>query len=198
MTISIDGKSFAVSLPDIFTIEELIAEIQRLPVLDSRVIMSIAIDGNPVEDWDEPSLTVVGDAEVAIETRSTHELISETASTCREYLPNLVHGATTIAVHLQQSREREAATLISDFVEGVSWYSSFLAHVGTLVPVYETESNSLLTSLNEVLEHVLSSWEQGDYTLVADLLEYELCPELERGIGYLDMLLENLPAGRKH
>ena len=197
MTISIDGKSFAVSLPDIFTIEELIAEIQRLPELDSRVIM-LFNRWKPSRGLGRASLTVVGDAEIEIETRSTHELISETASTCREYLPNLVHGATTIAVHLQQSREREAATLISDFVEGVSWYSSFLAHVGTLVPIYETESTSLLTSLNEVLEHVLSSWEQGDYTLVADLLEYELCPELERGIGYLDMLLENLPAGRKH
>lgn len=160
--------------------------------MHDRVIDSIAVDGVPILDWQSKSLQpYIGAVDVHIETKTIVQLLEESLRDTSVYLRRLVDGALLCATRLQQAREQEALGLVEEIIGGIQWYSEVLAHVASLRPSVAGETSGRLVSMNGILEASFEALQANDYTLVADLLEYELVPELQTGVQFVESLLSN-------
>lgn len=195
MNVILDNNILEAIPTGIRTLGALIHHVGSLPQLKQRVIQSITINGNELQGWDAgSSLPLPSDASVRITTRPLAHVLMETALSCRDYLPRLQEGAVSVAADFHQGRQAEAFDTMNDLIEGLNWYTEFLRNILTLRPREGERAASCLSSLNRILAELVGAWERQDFTLLADLLEYELVPELEAGTHYIEHLVANLSA----
>lgn len=193
MNLHLDGKAFGRVGGHISTLGALVQLLGELPELENRVIQSISIDGDEFDEWEESmSVTIAPEAEVHVVTRSVTQVLMETAMTCLDYLPRLKEGAITTATRIHEARDQEALELIQDLFQGLEWYTEVLGHIVWLEPQEQERGSFRLSTLNNILEQLLSAWDVKDLTLLADLLEYELAPELDTGVQYIKFFVANL------
>lgn len=179
MNLVLDGKVLRTSAT---TVGELIRTLSSLDETRDRVVRSILIDGTELEEWHESSqVSIAPTSEVVVTTLPLRQAILETVVTCIEYLPRLIEGGLGITTYIQQGLEREALHAIPDLIDGLRWYSEFLSQLASLRSAERELSEIRLSNLNRVLSALVSALEKSDFTLFADLLEYELIPELEKG-----------------
>lgn len=192
MHIFLDGKAVEADGWTIRTVGELVQHLGNLPEFKHRIVQSIAVGGLELHVWEGNSAVALPqDAQIHVKTQSVAEVMASAVQSAREYLPRLDAGGVQAATLLQEGREQEAFSLVGQLVEGLQWYSEFLGNVATLIPQEERWASERLTALSNVLEQLLQSWESHDHTLLADLLEYELPPELQRGLEYVEALSQS-------
>lgn len=195
MIVKLDDNVILELSGPITTLTDLIEVLETRPELQTRVIESIIVDGKEIEDvYDIPPVDLHPDSELHVFTKPIVHLLLETATTCQDYLPRLRAASVLAATRLHESRETDAFYLIRDLVGGLHWYTEFLGHVGTLHSPEKEQASNRLAALNDILKEILVSWQREDFTLLADLLEYELTMEIEAGIEYVGRLLTNLSA----
>jgi len=190
MKVVLDGKEVSLEGISCRTVDDLVQQLLRRFPPNGRVIQSINIDGIELYDWEaHREAEVPPEAEVHVKTQSIAELLASTIESALEFLPRLVAAAIEAAELLQQGRMQDAFTLMGKLIEGVQWYTEFLSGLSKLLPSAAPWARERLTSLNEVMKQVLHCWEAQDQTLLADLLEYELAGEMEKGVEYLPSLV---------
>lgn len=90
-----------------------------------------------------------------------------------EYLPKLSRGLTAITELMRNGNEAEGARFFAQATEGLRWLVGLLTNI-SLVKASEIEK------FGEDLNTLLTAWENEDYVLIADLLEYEMAPFVEQ------------------
>lgn len=171
---------------------DLVRHLDSLPAFTNRLIESISVDGLELYDWQARGAVMLPmGADIHVRTQTVVELLASTVQSAKEYLPRLEDGAAQAAALLQSGRENEAFTLVGQLVEGLQWYSEFLGNLAALMPPEKARAEERLTELTAVLAQLLQSWEGQDHTLLADLLEYELSPQLQRGLEYVEELSDS-------
>jgi len=99
-------------------------------------------------------------------------------ATSEEYLPRLAKGLAAIAELIQSGQEAEASGYFVQAVEGLRWLALVLQKLNSQL-LYQGSQRSLneeIEKLGEILSSLLNAWENSDYVLISDLLEYELAP----------------------
>lgn len=166
-----------------------------LPECRGRTIDSVELNGVPIEFWDETSLLSISpDSEVRVCTRPVKRLLLETALSCRDYLPRLMQGCISTAVQLQRGRQQEAFVALQEIISGLHWYNEFLSQVVCFDLKVHGEARVRLDAFRKVLSQLLPCLEERDFALLADLLEYDLVPELEAGLAVVELLVSELSA----
>lgn len=192
MNVFLDGKVVNMDGWSIRTVGELVRQLGNLPEFSNRVVETIEVDGLEVGDWERDSAVFLPDgATVHVKTQTVGDLLACAMQSAKEYLPRLGDGAVQAATLLQEGRSQQAFGLISLLIEGLHWYSEFLANLATLVPQEQQRVSVRLGELNAAMALVLDAWERQDQTLLADLLEYELSPELHRSLQYVEALSQS-------
>lgn len=100
------------------------------------------------------------------------ELERETLKTANEYMNNLISGVKCSVELLYGGNETEGFSMIPSICEGIQWITQVLVLTGN-------KNKDLVDILFEKLEEIVESFENKDYILVADLLNYELLQVLE-------------------
>lgn len=100
------------------------------------------------------------------------ELERETLKTANEYMNNLISGVKYSVELLYGGNETEGFSMIPSICEGIQWITQVLVLTGN-------KNKDLIDILFEKLEEIVESFENQDYILVADLLNYELLQVLE-------------------
>jgi len=95
------------------------------------------------------------------------ELERETLKTANEYMNNLISGVKYSVELLYGGNETEGFSMIPSICEGIQWITQVLVLTGN-------RNKDLVDILFEKLEEIVESFENKDYILVADLLNYEL------------------------
>lgn len=90
-----------------------------------------------------------------------------------EYLPKLSRGLTAIAELIRNGNEVVGARFFAQATEGLRWMAGLLTNI-SLVKASEIEK------FGDDLNTLLTAWENEDYVLIADLLEYEMAPFVEK------------------
>ena len=195
MTLVVDGKRIRTDFAGGTTLSSLLRFVMDLPECRGRTIDSVELNGVPVEFSDETSLlSVPPDSEVRVCTRPVKRVLLEAALSCRDYLPRLRQGCISTAVQLQLGRQQEAFTGLQEIISGLHWYNEFLTQVVSFELRVHDEARVRLNAFRAVLSQLLPCLEERDFTLLADLLEYDLVPELEAGLGVVDLLVAELSA----
>lgn len=189
LRIFVDGNRIDAEGPPIRTIGGLVRYLERRGVLGGRLVDQIAIGELVFHDWEgNNTVALPEDADIQVTTQSVADLIASTIQTAAEYLPKLEAGAVRAAALLQEGRERESFDVIGGLVDGLQWYSDILGSLAALLPHEQRRASERLTGLTAVTEQVLAALEAQDYTLLADLLEYELAAELQTNMEYVAAL----------
>ncbi|MFA5384588.1 MAG: hypothetical protein WC364_08000 [Eubacteriales bacterium] len=90
-----------------------------------------------------------------------------------DYLPMLAKGLMAIAELMHNGNEADGAYFFTKATDGLRWLAGFLKNIKSFDCQELEELGNYLTSL-------LDAWENDDYVLIGDLLEYELVPFVEQ------------------
>jgi len=91
-----------------------------------------------------------------------------------EYLPKMIQGVNSTVTHYQSAQESKANELMIDIIDGMKW----LIDAVTLTASIQKEPIDI-TELHEHFNEMISAFENTDYVLLGDILEYEILPILE-------------------
>jgi len=109
------------------------------------------------------------------------QVITDGLETAVTYLPVLQSGLTDIAAFLQEGREGEGISKFLQVVPGLEWLGQILS--GAELILEDTTSKdsfkACAAGYGKKLEELLDGWQNRDYVLIADLLEYELAPFIQ-------------------
>ena len=89
-----------------------------------------------------------------------------------DYLPKLTKGLMAIAELIRSGNEAEGAYFFVKATDGLRWLTGFLRNIKSC-------DYKEIEELGNYLSSLLDAWENGDYVLIGDLLEYELVPLVE-------------------
>ncbi|MER2169953.1 MAG: hypothetical protein ABS938_04875 [Psychrobacillus psychrodurans] len=103
------------------------------------------------------------------------QLLNETIDTFNEYIQKVPTGSTVIAELLREDRIIEALNNIKNFTEGTLW----LVDANELFKQNNVNSDLDISKINEYLIEINEGLALQDYSLVADLFEYEIAPFFE-------------------
>ncbi|OEF97713.1 hypothetical protein [Desulfuribacillus alkaliarsenatis] len=92
-----------------------------------------------------------------------------------DYLPKLIVGVSDAVSNYQSGQEGKANELMIDIVDGLKWLSEAL----TLTISIQKDPIDL-SELHEHFNEMISAYENTDYVLLGDILEYEILPILEK------------------
>lgn len=101
--------------------------------------------------------------------------------TLNDYLLKLIPAIKKCAGHYQSGQINEGSTLLLNMIEGLNWVVSATAKVG----IQDNNTGEINLKLNEIVK----AFENKDYILVGDLLEYEILPVMEAVLEKLPFLL---------
>lgn len=93
--------------------------------------------------------------------------------TACEYIDSLKSGVNIAVQHFQNNKRKEAADIIIQLAEGFEW----LINVLTLTEDVQKEKIEVARIL-ENINNINEAFENEDYILVSDILEYEIIPLL--------------------
>jgi uncharacterized protein YicC (UPF0701 family) len=98
----------------------------------------------------------------------------EAMQTASEYIENVIAGVNSAVEKFQAGEESEGSNLVAALVDGLDWLFQ------VIVRTREIQEEPIETDeMNEKLKELIEAFENGDYILVGDLLEYEVLPILE-------------------
>ena len=90
-----------------------------------------------------------------------------------DYLPKLAKGLMAVAELMHSGNDADGAYFFIKATDGLRWLAGFLRNM-TAFDYKEIEE------LGNYLSSLLEAWENEDYVLIGDLLEYELAPFVEQ------------------
>lgn len=116
----------------------------------------------------------------------------EVLNTAKEYMINLNNAIIKSAEYLQNGDYFNGTNLIISITDGLEW----IVQIITLrKDIYkkDMEVNNLVDNIKEVVE----AFENEDYILIGDLLQYEISPIIEEYYDKTLLLLEELNKNNK-
>ena len=158
------------------------------------IVLETRVDGVETQE-DILELVKLNQIEqVELTVTNQEHLIFEGFETALSYLPTLQKGLEQIAGLFQEGREGEGIALFLEAHTGLDW----LEHIVSGAKLYCYNSKrDLGVDFSEVSEgyttrlvELTKAWENRDYVLIADLLEYELAPFIEDLLPLIKRVME--------
>lgn len=103
---------------------------------------------------------------------SQYALKREIVGTAAEYILKASEGVEQIIEFFQSGREDIATRMMIDLVEGIEWLTQAIDGTKDIHGDHPMD----ISQANSVLREISETYENMDYVLLSDLLEYELLP----------------------
>lgn len=162
---------------------ELISEIEKKKL----IVRSFKIDSVETEFAFEGSIDACRDAElVELKVCPLPELLREALDDAQEYLPRLSRGLRRAAELLVTGREGEGINIFLQALDGLQWFEQLNETLAGGAADLPGDFAERLSGHRGGMADLLAAWENQDYLLVGDILDYELAP-------YLEYFIEQLP-----
>ncbi|WP_427338108.1 hypothetical protein [Caloranaerobacter sp. DY30410] len=91
------------------------------------------------------------------------------------YLGRLIPGIAKTAELYQGGNEGKANENMIDIIDGINW---IIEGITVTSEIQKEKIN--ITDMNEHFDEMVQAFENSDYVLLSDLLEYEIVPILEK------------------
>ena len=169
-------------------LEEVLAEIQEKHIPRDSIVGDVLLNGSSYsEDLPHASLEVLRSEIRTLEivTRSAEEIVRHFIAHGPAIVSSLLESLPRIVEMFRLGDEAEANEHFLRFLESLHLMVNMLQKVATFVETGPDQSrgdreslNERMRSLADILTRLLETQEQSDWIYLADLLEYELTPEL--------------------
>ncbi|WP_265445743.1 hypothetical protein [Acetivibrio straminisolvens] len=125
---------------------------------------------------------------------SQYALKKEIIGTAAEYIVKASEGVGQIVEFFQSGREDVATRMMVDLVEGIEWLTQAIEGTKDIHGEYSMD----ISQANSILREISEAYENMDYVLISDLLEYELLPIVniwQEQLANIKGVLDNDSAG---
>ncbi len=193
MKLMIDGAPASFEVEGAGTLRDLLFLLEeKFAAGGGRVILGVMVDGRTLtqheqETWGERRLEELGELELL--TAEPRALALTTLRDARTILGLLAEALERSADLFRAGRRQEALKGLEESLIAWEWATDALQKAGAVLGIdserLETEGVSLderYGRLGAQLREVALAFEGDDVTLVSDLIQWELVPEL-RGLG---------------
>lgn len=102
------------------------------------------------------------------------ELMLETTETAQKYIDKMINGINKCAEAFQTGDEKHALNLALQIIDGMKWLTEVMS---LTKEIHKEEVRT--ESINEFLQNIVGGFENRDYILVSDILDYEIKPVLK-------------------
>ena len=110
-------------------------------------------------------------------------LMKETVEEINAYLPKMIQGIELFVEHVMQSKEIEAQKLLTNIFEGLEWIVQAVHLTREMQPENVQEQE-----LVEKFPLLIDAYENKDFLLMSDVLDYEIKPVLEKWIHRIHLM----------
>jgi len=201
MKISIDGKADIVSADDGYSLGEILRQIDKFLREQGRMAVQATLDDNPLARSDTTLLKKKVDefGLLEISTGGIREQAVQALSGVRSHLPVIVQKVIRVSEQIQSGGLKEGyktlmvcadlATLVVRVIEEVRIL------MGVDLDTLDLPGASVgdrIGEVRDVLKATKEALDAHDTVTVADLMEYELAPKLERWDEVLEGLIEKV------
>jgi hypothetical protein len=207
MQIKIDGQPF--TLPSkVSQFQEALDQVVRACGKDGRVVSRLLINGEEHPAWGASQTAAVGIEDVQtleVETSASRAIALEVLNGCAAHTPPLIENLSLCARLLRTGQTQEAMSGIDGslvlWLQLIAGTESALKALGMrwddVSAVTEEEdsggvtASQLVLNINDLLEETRRVMEKQDWVELADILDYDMPPQLRAFQKTLEKLAES-------
>ena len=202
-TLTIDEKVCNINTSDVSNFKELIRKIELELVPEGRVLTHIYLNGEFLSQEQEELYAGFGLDNIAsldIRTAEPVELALTSLNDTIEYLPELAGAFENTAKRIRRGDYSTGLALLEESLGLVQNFNQLIDGIRKVLMIdffkitLEDDEGKNFAELNnkltEVANEILKAADTGNWTELADLLEYELSPLLYRYMGAIPYVIE--------
>ncbi len=186
---SIDIKGEFVNLKDV------INKLIEIANNNRRIITSISIDEEPIDQRDESSLnTPYNGQNIYVITEETDKVLERSIAESIEYIKeSLLSEINEVSMGFREGAFNDASKQLSAIVDSFYWLLDlvdFMAKHGIFNDTDFKLNDFQISDFVSFLKEIMDAQESKDYVLVSDLLEYEIHPLVAKWLELLNQAKE--------
>jgi len=197
MKVIINGKNTDIPVAQISTLNEVISQIENT-FEPGHIIKHIILGDKELEvSWvsNADKIYLLDEDTLIIKTEESAIVAKDSLTKSIELFKQLIADFHTIADSFRINEETVANTRFVQGIENLQWYLKILEYAADLLgrPLGRLMNNdvtfsSYVTELVGKLEQIIKVQAQKDWVMLADMIEYEMIPSLEK-LGEIYRLL---------
>lgn len=199
--IVIDGKQYDIGPQNFENLEQVFVKVMEDGHLEDRIVTDVLINNEPFSEiypHQSEDVEMDGVESVEIVTMSADDMAVEITLELYKVVNIMSEGAKQVAGLFRQADDAEALDTYQDLLEVIR---NFLKMIGVLRDEYSLKNNEdyekSAVELNELFTEMSSVLENEDWILLADLLEYEFLPAVEKWKRVIKALRDDIRQARK-
>jgi len=199
--IIIDGKQYDIGVQNLENLEQVFTKVVEDGHLEDRIVTDVMVNREPFTEIyphqaEDIEMSEVDTVEIV--TMATEDMAVEITLELYKVVNLMSEGGKRVAALFRQADDAEALETYQDLIDVIR---NFLNMIGILRDEYslkDTESylesaeelNAMFTEMSNVLEN-------EDWILLADLLEYEFLPAVEKWKKVIKTLRDDIRKVKK-
>ncbi|TVM17566.1 hypothetical protein DPQ33_07915 [Oceanidesulfovibrio indonesiensis] len=182
--IVIDGQNTGLNVSNYQNLEDLLIKMMESGNLEDRVVTDVLVDDesfseiypHQAEDIETSSIK-----KVEIKSVAVSDMAVSITTELEKVVGIMAQGGRQVAALFRQADDAEALELFQDLLDVTR---NFMRMIGVLREEFDlsksTEFNAASQEISGVLSEVSEVLENEDWILMADVLEYEFIPTVEK------------------
>ncbi|AZR73894.1 hypothetical protein BBF96_11140 [Anoxybacter fermentans] len=195
MKVFVNGELYK-AIRSIEMLHEVLEDL-RIECKKENKILQLKIDGKYVNEI-LPGQTEEDIDLIEIEIRSPVELVIEGLIEGINYLPRLLEGLNESSLSFREGKQNKGIKLFEQSIDGLNWVNHILVGLDVyILSMDQFQKNSGnyhedKAGFEQIIKELMTAWENEDYVLISDLIEYELIPNLEKWNQHFMQILDQL------
>ncbi len=188
--ININNKKVVNSLNDSPTLKAMIDYIIEEKMNKNEIITQVQINSQVIDldNDNELSKILEDDNVVSVQTKSSLDLAFESLKDCSSYIQSFIFQIKEVVELYQKNEIQEGNNQFPQIIDSIDFFVRLITKIHRAIlsaqpsPHKELKKHiqNLEIHLLAALKNLLPAKEKADLTLLCDLLEYELCDNLDQ------------------
>ena len=194
--ILIDGQNTNINLRNFANLEEVLVKMLAEPALGDRVVTDVLVDDESFSEiypHQAEDISTEDVSKLEIISCSMDKMASDITGELYKVVRLMSEGSRQVSDLFRRADDAEALEMYQDLLEVIR---NFLGMIGILRNQFSLsghdEFNAAVSEMSDLFTEMVSSMENEDWVLLADLLEYEFIPTVQRWNDILDQLTHDI------
>ena len=194
--IVVDGRDTGMEIQNFENLEQLLIKVMEANHLNDRVVTDVLVNKEPFSEIYPHQAEDIETSEiesVEIISMATAEMAVNITRELYKVVTLMDHGARKVASLFRKADDNEALEVYQDLMDVTR---DFLGMIGVLRGEFSLKHNATFNEgaeeLSSLFSEMLEVIENEDWILLADLLEYEFIPTVERWKKIVAQLREDI------
>jgi hypothetical protein len=183
--LAFNGSSAPVN-PGLNTWQELLTDLEASKLADNEVITSVHFDGDEIVHFrnaDALNVSLNSLQEIRVEAVGRNEMLRSAVQDAHSYLSSLKSSMLEIAEMFRSERQDQGNARLQQLLEGLKTFLALSRGIELSICGMPTAESSAvekaIEQMGPTLEDQIGAQSQSDWMLLADILEYDLAPNLK-------------------